>query len=32
LRLVTEFNEEAGALNVVLFCPNCRAREIMLAR
>ena len=32
LRLVTEFNDEVGELNLVLFCPNCRAREIVPVR
>jgi hypothetical protein len=29
LRLVSEYNEEARELSVVLFCPQCRQREIM---
>ncbi len=32
LRLVSEFDEESGEIAVVLFCPQCRQREIMPIR
>lgn len=27
LRVISEFSEESGTLDVFLFCPRCRSRE-----
>lgn len=32
LRLVSEYDEESGELAVVLFCPQCRQREVLPIR
>jgi len=32
LRLVSEFDEAVGELAVVLFCPQCRQREVLPMR
>lgn len=29
LRLISEYNEEAGELSLILFCTRCRQREIL---
>ena len=32
LRVIGEFDGEAGEVRVFLFCPSCRSRELMLKR
>ena len=32
LRVIGEFDSDAGELKVFLFCPSCRAREQMPVR
>ena len=32
LRVITEFDSESGKPQVFLFCPQCRARELMCVR